>query len=116
MIYADDAKWEVGGSRLKLDRNGRLVKGSVDVVYGDRVVRVGGVTRYIADYRKLAARRGKRLLIDEWRDFGGEVDAVDEDIRLDYFLVGSRFGLSLGKVPFLALSARLHDRKGLCVR
>lgn len=62
---------------------------------------VGGVARHIADNTELAVWRSERSLVYERRNLGREVDAVDEDIGLDDFLVGARLGLGLWEIPFL---------------
>lgn len=64
---------------LCLDRNGRLVKGSVDGVNWDRVVGVGGIARDIADDRQCTLSI-KHFACDERRNLGCQVDAVYKDI------------------------------------
>jgi hypothetical protein len=62
-------------------------------------VRVGGVARDVADNAQAARLSGQRLGVDEGRDLGGEVDAVDEDIRLDDLLVWAGLSGSLLDIP-----------------
>ena len=103
MVDGDD-----GQSRsvaLDINPDGRLVEGGVDVVDGNGVVWVCGVAAHIADDTKLALGRLQALLVDEWRDRLGEVDAVDEDVRLDDLGVRSVTLLGLGQVPLLDLGA-----------
>jgi hypothetical protein len=80
VIDADHAEGQTVAALGKRNRHGRLAEGGVDVVDGDRVVGVGGVARDVADDAQAARLRGERLGIDEGRDLGGEVDAVDENI------------------------------------
>lgn len=65
MVDANDG--QRGGVLVILDLDGDsgVVEGGVDVVYGDWVVRVGGVTRDINDNTQLAARLCKELVVDE---------------------------------------------------
>lgn len=90
---------------LDLDLDGRLVKCSVDVVDGDRVVRVRRVAADIADNTELAARRLEALAVDKRRDGLGQVDAVDEYVRLDDLGVRPVTLLGLGQIPLLDLGA-----------
>ena len=76
-----------------------LAESGVDVVDGDGVVGVGGVARDVADDTQAARLSRQRLGVDEGRDLGGEVDAVDEDIGLDDLLVRARLGGGLLDVP-----------------
>ena len=64
-------------------------------------MRVRRVAGDVADDAELARRRGEGVRRDEGRDFGGEVDAVDEDVGFDDLLVGAWFGAGFGEVPFL---------------
>jgi len=84
-----------------VDGHSGSAEGRVDVVDGDRVVRVRGVARDVADDAQLAVGRGEGFRGDEGGDFGGEVDAVDEDVGLDDFLVGAWLSAGFGEVPFL---------------
>ena len=62
--------------------DGGLVERSVDVVDGNRVVRIGGITTDV-DYdseRSFLTVSGDGFGRDEGGDFLAEVDAVDEDI------------------------------------
>jgi hypothetical protein len=62
-------------------------------------VRVGGVARDVADNAQAARLSGQRLGVDEGRNLGGEVDAVDEDIRLDDLLVWAGLSGGLLDIP-----------------
>lgn len=64
-------------------------------------MRVRGVAGDVADDGEFAGRGGEGLGVDEGRNFGGEVDAVDEDVGVDYFRVGAGFGGGFWEVPFL---------------
>jgi hypothetical protein len=55
-------------------------------------VRVGGVAGDVTDDAQTARLGGERLGVDEGRDLGGEVDAVDKDVRLDDLLVWAGLG------------------------
>ena len=68
-------------------------------------MRVRGVAGDVADDAQLAVGVGEGVWRDEGRDFGGEVDAVYEDVGFDDFLVGAGFGFRFGEVPFLCISA-----------
>lgn len=103
MIDRDDR--QPGAVALNGHPNGRLVKGSVDVVDGDRVVRVCGVAADVADDAQLALGRLQALLVDERWNGLGEVDAVDEDVRLDDLGVWSVALLGLCEIPLLDLGA-----------
>jgi len=103
MVDGDD-----GQSRsvaLDMDTDGRLVEGGVDVVDGNGVVWVCGVAAHIADDAELALGRLQALLVDERRNRLGEVDAVDEHVRLDDLRVGSVTLLGLWQIPLLDLGA-----------
>jgi hypothetical protein len=65
-------------------------------------VRVGGVAGDVADDAQTARLGGERLGVDEGGDLGGEVDAVDEDVRLDDLLVWAGLGRGFGEVPLLS--------------
>ena len=85
MINGDDGKLRT--ISFHLNANSWLVKGSVDVVDGDWVVRVGGIAAHVAYNTELAVGRLEALNVHERRNWLREVDAVDEDIRLDDFRV-----------------------------
>lgn len=55
-------------------------------------MRVGGVAGDVTNNAQAARISGQRLGVDEGRDLGGEVDAVDEDVGLDDLLVGTGLG------------------------
>ena len=55
-------------------------------------MRVGGVAGDVTDDAQTARPGGERLGVDEGRDLGGEVDAVDKDVRLDDLLVWAGLG------------------------
>ena len=71
------------------DLNCGLVESGVDVVYWDRVVRVRRIATHIAHNAELAVGRLEALQVDEWWDWLGQVDAVDEDVGLDNLGVGA---------------------------
>lgn len=89
MIYRDDRK-----RRVVISRHGqrRVRERAILRVNRDRVVRVGGVARDVADDGELALGRGERLLVKERRDRLGQVDAVDEDVGLDDFAERAALG------------------------
>ena len=60
---------------------------------------VGGVAGHVADDAQAARLSRQRLGVDEGRDLGGEVDAVDEDVRLNDLLVRTGLGGGLLDVP-----------------
>jgi hypothetical protein len=99
VVNADHAEGQTVAAFGKRNRHGRLAESGVDVVDGDRVVRVGGVARDITDNAQAARLSGQRFGVDEGRNLGGEVDAVDEDIRLDDLLVWARLSGGLLDVP-----------------
>jgi len=99
VIDADDAEWQTVAAFGQSDGHCRLAECGVDVVDGDGVVGVGGVARDVADDAQAARLSGQRLGIDEGRNLGGEVDAVDKDVRLNDLLVRARLGGGLLDVP-----------------
>jgi hypothetical protein len=99
VVNADHAEGQTVTTLRKGNRHGRLAEGGIDVVDGNRVVRVGGVTRHVANNAQAARLSGQRLGVDEGRDLGGEVDAVDKDIRLDDLLVWARLSGGLLDIP-----------------
>jgi extradiol dioxygenase family protein len=101
VVDADDAERQVVATLGERHRHGRLAEGGVDVVNGDRVVGIGGVAGDVADDAQAARLGGERLGVDEGRDLGGEVDAVDEDVGLDDLLVWAGLGRGFGEVPLL---------------
>ena len=101
VINTDHAQWQLRRTFWQLDGYSGLGEGGVDVVDGDRIVRVRGVAGDVADDGEFAGRGGEGLGVDEGRDFGGEVDAVYENVGVDYFGVGTGFGGGFGEVPFL---------------
>ena len=103
MVDADDAEGQAVAALGQRDGDGGLAEGGVDVVDGDGVVRVGGVAGDVADDAEAAGGGGEGLGVDEGRDLGGEVDAVDEDVGLDDFLVGAGLGGGFGEVPLLSM-------------
>lgn len=90
---------------LDVDGDGGLVEGGVDVVDGDGVVGVGGVAGDIADDAQLAGGALEAGAVDKGRDGLGQVDAVDENVRLDNLRVRAVARLGLGQVPLLDLAA-----------
>lgn len=107
VVDADHAQRQTVAALGEGDGHGWLGEGGVDVVDGNGVVRVGGVAGDVADDAEAAGLGGQRLGVDEGRDLGREVDAVNEDVGLDDLLVGAGLGGGLGEVPFLA-------RKSVC--
>lgn len=103
MVNRDDG--QRGPVALDVNLDGGLVEGGVDVVDGDGVVRVGGVAADVADDAEVAAGALEALAVDKGRDGLGQVDAVDEDVRLDDLGVGPVARLGLGQVPLLDLAA-----------
>jgi hypothetical protein len=101
VVDADDTERQFVAALGERDGHGRFAEGGVDVVDGDRVVGVGGVARDVADDAQTARLGGERLGVDEGRDLGRQVDAVDEDVRLDDFLVWAGLGRGFGEVPLL---------------
>ena len=99
VVDADNAQWQTVAALRERHWYCGLAEGGVDVVDGDRVVGVGGVARDVADNAQAARLSRQRLGVDEGRDLGGEVDAVDEDIGLDDLLVRARLGGGLLDVP-----------------
>ena len=99
VVDADDAQRQAVAALGEGNGNCGLAEGGVDVVDGDGVVGVGGVARDIADDAQAARLSRQRLGVDERRNLGGEVDAVDEDIRLDDLLVRARLGGGLLDIP-----------------
>lgn len=103
VVDGDDG--QSGAVALYVNLDGGLVEGGVDIVDGDGVVGVGGVAADVADNAELAAGALEALAIDEGRDGLGEVNAVDEDVRLDDLGVRPVALLGLGKIPLLDLAA-----------
>jgi hypothetical protein len=99
VVDADDAQRQTVAALRERHWHCGLAEGGVDVVDGDGVVRVGGVARDIADNAQAARLSRQRLSVDEGRDLGGEVDAVDEDVRLNDLLVRARLGGGLLDIP-----------------
>lgn len=99
VVDADDAERQIVAALGERHRHRGLGEGRVDVVDGDGVVGVGGVARDVADDAQAARIGGQRLGVDERRDLSREVDAVDEDIRLDNLLVGTGLGGGLREIP-----------------
>lgn len=99
-----------GGDVRDFDRDGGLVKGGVDVVDWDWVVWVGSIAGHIHHDRQVSVRVRQTLGVDEIGDLVHEVDAVDEDIRLDD-LYERTAPSSLGHIPLediLAIQPRLE--------
>lgn len=101
MIDTDHTQRQVVRTRGQVDGSGRLSESRVDVVDGNRIMGIGGIAGDITDDRKFAVGRGERVQGDERRNFCRKIDAVDEDVRLYYFLVRTRLGGCFGEVPFL---------------
>ena len=80
MVDADHGQWEIGRLGAELDWNSRLGESRVDIVDGDRVVRVSGVAGDVANDGELPVRRRKRRLVDEGRYLRRQVDAVNKHI------------------------------------
>lgn len=107
MVDADHAQRKVVRTGIQFHGDCGTIESCVDVVDGDRVVWVRGVARHVAHDAQLAAGCGKRLRIDERRDLRRQVDAVDEDVRLNDLLVWSWLGAGLWQIPFLVLQSAL---------
>lgn len=103
VVDGDDAQW--GPVALDVHLDGGLVKGGVDVVDGDGVVRVGRVAADVADDAELATGGFEAREVDERRNGLGEVDAVDKNVRLDDLWVRAVALLGLGQIPLLDLRA-----------
>jgi hypothetical protein len=99
VVDADDAQWQTVAALGESHGHCGLREGGVDVVDGDGVVGVGGVAGDVADDAQAARLSGQRLGVDERRDLGAEVDAVDEDVGLNDLLVRTRLGGGLLDVP-----------------
>jgi hypothetical protein len=80
LVYSNAEKGRHQKSILDLDRNSGLVKGGVDAVDWDGVVRVGGVAANIHHDRQLAIGVFQGLGVNERRNGLAEVDAIDKDI------------------------------------
>ena len=87
MIDADYTKRQIVRSSPEIHRNSWLRKGRIDVVDGYWVVRIRCVTRDVADHGQLPVLRRQRACINEWRDLGREVDAVNKDVGFHDLLV-----------------------------
>lgn len=83
---------------LDLDRNSWLIESGSDSVDRHRVVRVGSISRDVADDAELAVWVLERSVVDKVRDLEGEVDAVDKDISIDDLLERSTLG-RLSHIP-----------------
>lgn len=105
MIDRDDGQ---ARRRLGGDMHGGPLERGIDVVDGDRVVRVGRVARDVADDRQPPARRGQRLPVDKRRDGRRQIDAVDEDVAAHDLLERSA-RRRLGQVPLQHLLRRQAD-------
>lgn len=66
-------------------------------------MRVRGVTAHVADDAQPAVGRLEALLVDERWDGLGEVDAVDEDVRLDDLGVRAVALFGLWQIPLFDL-------------
>lgn len=99
VVDADNAQWQTVAALRERHWYCGLAEGGVDVVDGDGVVGVGGVAGDVADNAQAARLSRQRLGVDEGRDLGGEVDAVDEDVRLNDLLVRARLRGGLLDVP-----------------
>jgi len=99
VVDADDAQRQTVAALREGHWYCGLAEGGVDVVDGDGVVGVGGVAGDVTDDAQAARLSRQRLGVDEGRDLGGEVDAVDEDIRLNDLLVRARLGGGLLDIP-----------------
>lgn len=75
-----------------------LIEGSRNGVDWNWVVWVGGVGRNVANDAELTVLGGQALQVDEVRDLGGKVYAVDEDIALNNLREWSSLG-SLSHIP-----------------
>jgi len=95
MINADDAQFWL---LLDLDWDRWLVECGGDGVNWNWVVWVCGISADIADDRQLAVWGIQALGINEVWNFGGQVDAVDEDIAVDDLLEWPTLG-GLGHIP-----------------
>lgn len=99
VVDADDAQRQTVAALGERHGYCGFAEGGVDVVDGDGVVGVGGVARDVADDTQAARLSRQRLGVDEGRNLGREVDAVDKDIRLDDFLVRAGLGGGLLDIP-----------------
>ena len=99
VVDADDAQRQTVAALGESHGHCGLRECGVDVVDGDGVVGVGGVAGNIADDAQAARLSRKRLGVDEGRNLGAEVDAVDEDVGLNDFLVRTGLGGGLLDVP-----------------
>jgi hypothetical protein len=99
VVDADDAQWQTVAALGESHGHCGLREGGVDVVDGDGVVGVSGVAGDVADDAQAARLSRQRLRVDERRDLGAEVDAVDEDVGLNDLLVRTRLGGGLLDVP-----------------
>lgn len=82
VVNADHAEGRALGAGGEGDGDSGLVEGGGDIVDRDGVVGVRRVSAHVANNGQSPIRRGQALDIDERRDLGGEVDAVDEDVGL----------------------------------
>lgn len=116
VVDADDAQRQAVAALGQWHGNRRAGEGGVDVVDGNRVVGVGGVARDVADDTEAARGGRERLCVNERRDLGGQVDAVDEDVGLDDLLVRAGLGRGFGEVPFLEGWVALVRKKVLMLQ
>lgn len=101
MIDRDDR--ELGTVALHLDRNGGLIKRSVDIVHRDRVMRIRSIAADIADNAQLPILALQALQVDEGGNGLAEVDAVYEDVALDDLRIGAGALRCLCQIPLLDL-------------
>ena len=103
MVDGDDGQG--GPVAVDVDVDGGLVECGVDVVDGDGVVGVRCVAADVADDAQPAVGRLEALAVDKRRDGLGQVDAVDENVRLDNLWVRAVALLGLGEIPLFDLAA-----------
>lgn len=99
VVDADNAQRQIVAALGESHGHCGLAESGVDVVNGNGVVGVGGVAGDVADDTQAARLSGQRLGVDERRNLGREVDAVDEDVRLNDLLVRARPSGGLLDVP-----------------
>jgi hypothetical protein len=75
------------GRSLPFDVDSGLIESSVDVVNRNRVVGVRSIARNINDNPQLTFVTDlvDGFSVDEGRNFGGEVDTVDENVGFENF-------------------------------
>ncbi len=103
MVDGDDR--ESGAITLHRHLDCRLVKGCINVVDGNGIVWVGCVAADIAYDAEFALRRLEAFFVDERWNWIREVDAIDENVRLDNLRIWSMMVLGLSQIPLVDLRA-----------